>query len=354
VPVMEVSTYLTRIGFEADPDTSLDCLSRLQAAHQHAVPYENLDVFLARKKLLEVGELYQKMVLDERGGWCCELNGLFCWLLKAIGFTVRQVSASYFMEDKQKFKEEFDHLALVVTISDLEYLVDVGWGQANQPLAPIRLSASCPHSQPSGDYRLQKDDAGNMVLEHCRLGVMGHHNLNLNKEGGDWYPVFRFSPEGRELAEFQTRCNEYETDPENSLATVPMAIVKKENGQKVGLLVGTRFTMIEFRDGCGVRENQEALDDEDLNRILKEVFKIRLEKPLGINRIMEENKISKEEKEARKRKEEDDAKKEEELKKKSEEKARMKALKEKMKKEQDERAKRGEKEKKVEETETAM
>ena len=54
---MEVSTYLARIGFEGDPNTSLDCLSRLQAAHQHAVPYENLDVFLGRKKLLEVGEM---------------------------------------------------------------------------------------------------------------------------------------------------------------------------------------------------------------------------------------------------------------------------------------------------------
>ena len=165
-----------------------------------------------------------------------------------------------------------------------------------------------------------------------------------------------------------------------------MAIVKKENGHKVGILVGechwhqlqygnmylyhvisfeikdeqslctsgTRFTMIEFRDGCGVRENQEALADEDLNRILKEVFNINLEKPLGINRIMEENKVSKEQKEAKKRKEEEDAKKADEEKKKSEEKARIKALKEKMKKEQDERAKRGEKEKKVEETETAM
>ena len=161
-----------------------------------------------------------------------------------------------------------------------------------------------------------------------------------------------------------------------------MAIVKKENGRKVGILVGeyhqtkssksdfknifaqeqglkylctgTRFTMIEFRDGCSVRENQEDLGDEDLNRILKEVFKIHLEKPLGINKIMEENKVSKEQKEAEKRKEEEDAKKADEEKKKSEEKARIKALKEKMKKEQDERAKRGEKEKKVEETETAM
>ena len=86
-----------------------------------------------------MGELYQKMVVEERGGWCCELNGLFCWLLQvvmsnieffklidtffcwllqAIGFTVRQVSASYYMEDKQKYKEKFDHLALIVTISE--------------------------------------------------------------------------------------------------------------------------------------------------------------------------------------------------------------------------------------------
>ena len=176
---MEVSTYLARIGFEEKPNTSLDCLARLQAAHQHAVPYENLDVFLGRKKVLDVGELYKRMVVKGRGGWCCELNGLFCWLLQKVGFVVRMVSASYYMEEKQKYKEEFDHLALIVTISEQvetehnskshhypplvlevgcghhhhhhhhhchhhmqEYLVDVGWGQANQPLAPIRLVSS--------------------------------------------------------------------------------------------------------------------------------------------------------------------------------------------------------------------
>ena len=112
--------------------------------------------------------------------------------------------------------------------------------------------------------------------------------------------------------------------------------------------------MIHFREGCGVRENQEALGDEELNKILKEFFNIRLGKALGIKQIIEGNKVAKEEKEAEKRKEEEKAKKDEEEKKKNEEKARMKALKENMKKEQDERAKRGEKPKKVEETETAM
>ena len=115
---MDVSTYLARIGFEEEHTTSLDCLARLQAAHQHAVPYENLDVFLGHKKVLEVGELYKKMVVEGRGGWCCELNGLFCWLLQEVGFMVRMVSASYYIEEKQKYKEEFDHLALIVTISE--------------------------------------------------------------------------------------------------------------------------------------------------------------------------------------------------------------------------------------------
>ena len=62
---MEVSAYLARIGFEGDPNISLDCLSRLQAAHQHAVPYENLDVFLGRKKLLEVGEMVNLIHLSD-------------------------------------------------------------------------------------------------------------------------------------------------------------------------------------------------------------------------------------------------------------------------------------------------
>merc|ERR1712223_400284 len=110
----------------------------------------------------------------------------------------------------------------------------------------------------------------------------------------------------------------------------PMAIVKKDNGRKVGILAGTRFTMIEFRDGVSVRENKEELTNEELNKILSEVFGIKLEKPLAINEIINKNKEAKEEREAQKKREEDEAKKAEEEKKKSEEKTRIKALKEKL------------------------
>ena len=77
-----VSKYLERIAFHEQPDVSLRCLSRLQACHQLNVPFENLDVFLGRHIILDVDLLYQKIVLLKRGGWCCELNGMFWWRVK--------------------------------------------------------------------------------------------------------------------------------------------------------------------------------------------------------------------------------------------------------------------------------
>jgi N-hydroxyarylamine O-acetyltransferase len=84
---MDVEAYLARIHYQAPTEPSLACLtrcarhpvhqavSRLQAAHQLHIPYENLDVFLGRPKVLEVSEVYRRVVKEGRGGWCCELNG---------------------------------------------------------------------------------------------------------------------------------------------------------------------------------------------------------------------------------------------------------------------------------------
>ena len=103
---------------------------------------------------------------------------------------------------------------------------------------------------------------------------------------------------------------------QGTLATTPMAILKEEEGRKMSMLVGKaeylhnngfptnelcgralqirfpgkRFTKIEFHDGLDVRQNQEDLEDSQLNSIIREVFGIRLEKPLGIRDILEGNK----------------------------------------------------------------
>ena len=137
---MEVERYLARIGFSGSADVSLRCLAQLQACHQLAVPFENLDVFRKRKKVLELEVLYERIVNEERGGWCCELNGLFAWLLGELGFSVRRVSSDYFNPDKKQFREwPNSHMALVVTLGEQEYLTDVGWGSMGSHYMPIRF-----------------------------------------------------------------------------------------------------------------------------------------------------------------------------------------------------------------------
>ena len=83
---MDVGKYLTRIGFEDDVQPTLACLTKLQNLHQLHVPWENLDVFTNRRKQLVVEELYEQIVVQHRGGWCHEINGLFAWLLRSLGF----------------------------------------------------------------------------------------------------------------------------------------------------------------------------------------------------------------------------------------------------------------------------
>merc|ERR1711962_447214 len=113
---MDVEKYLKRINFSEKPDTSLDSLYRLQVHHQQSVPFENLAVFQGKKKELCVSSLYRNIVVQGRGGWCCELNGLFAWLLSELGFIVRLVSASAYNDEKREFNGDFDHLALVVEL----------------------------------------------------------------------------------------------------------------------------------------------------------------------------------------------------------------------------------------------
>ena len=79
---MNLDRYLERIDFRDSPSLDLDTLRSLHRSHLAAIPYENLDIHLGRSLQLDLGEMYRKIVLDGRGGWCYEMNGLFAWALR--------------------------------------------------------------------------------------------------------------------------------------------------------------------------------------------------------------------------------------------------------------------------------
>lgn len=134
---MNIQDYLLRIGFKGEPDLSTMTLHSLQAAHMKTVPFENLDISLGRKIQLDQESLWSKVITRKRGGFCYELNGMFAWLLKQIGFDVTYLNARVYSEKNNTLGIDFDHLALLVKVpnNSIRYLADVGFGDSfTQPL----------------------------------------------------------------------------------------------------------------------------------------------------------------------------------------------------------------------------
>jgi N-hydroxyarylamine O-acetyltransferase len=156
---MQLTRYLQRIGFSGHPTPDLPTLRALQLLHLHAIPYDNLDVRLGRGVTMGLGrgvtmavtDAYAKLVLQRRGGWCYEMNGLFAWALEEIGFEVTRLGG-WAMRERYGADAEGNHVALLVQL-DEPYLVDVGFGDgALEPLRLIEVSTQ----QHGMEFRLER------------------------------------------------------------------------------------------------------------------------------------------------------------------------------------------------------
>ena len=99
--------------------------------------------------------------------------------------------------------------------------------------------------------------------------------------------LYRYDVSGRDLTEFQPRCDEYQAGQELALSTVPITIIKADQGWAVITLTGRRFTRVSFvGDDEDLRTNQTNLSNQDYNDKLNTVFGIELAQPLDIETIV--------------------------------------------------------------------
>jgi N-hydroxyarylamine O-acetyltransferase len=112
---MDINAYLDRIRYDKPVKPDVPTLRGLQTAHMRSIPFENLDIGLKRRIRIDEESIWYKLIRQRRGGFCYELNGLFAWLLKQIGFEVTYLNARVF--DRQgNLGIDFDHLALLVQV----------------------------------------------------------------------------------------------------------------------------------------------------------------------------------------------------------------------------------------------
>ena len=151
---MKLDQYLKRINYSGSLDVSLNTLERLHQCHLLAVPYETYDVFLMHSLDLDLERIYHKIVLQNRGGWCYEMNTLFAWVLKKIGFDLIEM-AGYINRCESGDTSIGSHLSLAVELKHQLWLVDVGYGDGI--FSPVMIK---PHrfQQRAFSFRLEKID----------------------------------------------------------------------------------------------------------------------------------------------------------------------------------------------------
>jgi len=202
---VDAGAYLDRIGAAAPRAATLDGLTELALAHLYTVPFENLDIAARRPLSLDPEAIYDKLVVRRRGGFCYELNGLFSWLLREVGYDVTLLAGQTVDPETGEPGRERAHVFLLVEL-DGPWLVDVGWGEAYR--RPFALCAGHKHTDLDiAAYRLE-EDAG-------RWQIVERHDDSLEtnlKQAAGWRVAYRFDLTPYALPDFVETCRWQETE----------------------------------------------------------------------------------------------------------------------------------------------
>ena len=249
---MNTDAYLRRINYTGPLHPDPETLRNLHLAHLLTVPFENLDIHLGRPIVLDDAALFDKIVERRRGGFCYELNGLFCRLLRELGFTVDKLSAGVANEEGG-FDPYFDHMALLVQL-DRPWLADVGFGDSFRE--PLLLDEPGDQTDQSGVYRIER--SGDELI----LMQSSHHDSGK--------PQYRFMLQPYEYPDYAEMCRYHQTSPQSPFTRGQVCTLATLDG---------RITLRNMRLITTVQgDKQERLlaDQQEHQSVLSELFGIEL------------------------------------------------------------------------------
>ncbi len=249
--------YLKRIGYDGPLDPTAETLRGLHRAHLLSVPFENLDIHLGRGIVLEEAAFCEKIVQSRRGGFCYELNGAFCGLLRALGFTVSMLSAGVAGKDGG-FGPEFDHMTLHVKLEE-SWLADVGFGDGF--VDPLLLEGPGDQDQPRGTFRIESDGM--------------YRILYRSTHGGAWEPQYRFTLQPHQLAEYREMCLYHQSSPRSSFTQGRIVTLATPHGR-----VTVSKTRLITTDFDGSRSERELSTEAEYQQVLMDLFGIRLDREM--------------------------------------------------------------------------
>lgn len=249
----DAAAYLKRIGLTEPVETDKQGLQKITRAQGYTIPFENFDILLGRGINLAPEAIFQKLVNQQRGGYCFELNNLLLDALNHFGFEARPLLARVHLRGAPTART---HQLILVRLNGEDWLVDVGFGGGGL-LAPIPFVHDTIYEQDGLEFRVVKDpDYDNM--------------LQLKKDG-KWINLYSFDLAHTGAADIEMGNYYTSTCPDSfftfsRIATIPIP------GGRIALLDFTLKTNVN-----GVEEITRLEAGKEYLDALEKHFGIRLD-----------------------------------------------------------------------------
>ncbi len=262
----DLEKYFERIHFSGVPEMSMETLRKIHQLHPKYIPFENIDSYTGTVPSLNVDDVFKKLVVESRGGYCYEQNLLLSEVLKYLGFNVRLQLGRVVWGRQEDSVAPQTHLLLIVDFEEKKYIVDCGFGTATLT-TPLLLHEEQQQTTPNGIFKVSQKE--------------GVYTLWMWKD--QWLPVYRFVREHVEPADLEISNWYLSTHPgshfknklilskvdENARYTYTdhMLNIRSDEGAKESIAIGNDIQLYEILiNTFGLRENAvEVLKSKNKN-----------------------------------------------------------------------------------------
>ena len=250
----QVKTYLEKLNIPYPLEPSIENLKQLQYNHLINIPYENLSILYGHPISLDGDDLYEKIIIKGHGGFCFELNALYQWLLKALGYKVK----SYYTRLLGlPLEEQLNrHRLIKVDFNDGSYITDVGIRIGLSRYA-LQLKDNIIQTDGIAEYRFLQDDFHGWIMQQ-------------KQQGREWQNIFGFQAESQYEKDYIMPTFFCEKHPSSPFSKVPQMSIFPKGGH---VTIADRTLTISV--GPIITEQRE-LSNEEFKWACKEYFHIDL------------------------------------------------------------------------------
>ncbi|WP_207644316.1 arylamine N-acetyltransferase family protein [Desulfolucanica intricata] len=249
--------FRKRIGISENDNITFESLNRVLEKTAETIPFENLCIIENKTSNITKENLIKKILVNNEGGLCYELNSILYFFLIENGFNAVLTGGVIYNNATQEYQAlGRTHVTILVTHKEQTYLLDTGFG-GNLPLKPVPLTGETVTSN-NGEFRIKRvnSEHGDYVFE-----------MKLKHKDTTWkigyaFDSKKFINDVSELDEIQRIIIEHEESPFNKS---PL-ITRLTTG---GNLTLTNTTFTQCIDGI---ISKEEIDNLRFKELLKRHF----------------------------------------------------------------------------------